>query len=67
MTVKILIETINAHGERNCERRVLYAENGAAIERRIENTIANLKADGYKYVSLRDCFNLELPDIFQRN
>ena len=41
--------------------------NGAAIERRIENTIANLKADGYKYVSLRDCFNLELPDIFQRN
>ena len=48
MTVKILIETINAHGERNCECRVLYAENGAAIERRIENTIANLKADGYK-------------------
>lgn len=42
-------------------------KDGAAIERRIENTIANLKADGYKYVSLRDCFNLELPDIFQRN
>lgn len=24
-------------------------------------------ASATKYVSLRDCFNLELPDIFQRN
>lgn len=65
MTVKIIIETQSAQGEFSTECRVLYAENGAALERRIENTLSNLKADGYKHAVLRDCFNLEYPDMFQ--
>ncbi|MCM1141763.1 MAG: hypothetical protein NC453_24600 [Muribaculum sp.] len=66
MTVKIMIE----YGKKDnwChECRVLYAENGAAIERRIENVLQNLKADGFDHVRLIDCFNLEFPDMFQRN
>lgn len=65
MTVKIIIETKDAQGEFSTECRVLYAENGATLERRIENTLSNLKADGYKHAVLRDCFNLEYPDLFQ--
>ncbi len=65
MTVKIIIDKADAQGCMRTECRVLYAENGAAIERRIESILSNLKADGYKEVILRDCFNLEYPDIFQ--
>lgn len=65
MTVKIIIE-YGKKEEHQHDCRVLNAENGAAIERRIDNVLQNLKADGYEYVRLIDCFNLEYPDIFQR-
>lgn len=67
MTAKIIIETTDAAGIIEHECRVIAAENGHHLEKRIETILSNLKADGYKYVRLRDCFNLELPDIFQRN
>lgn len=46
-------------------QRTAQSLNGAVLERRIENTLSNLKADGYKHAVLRDCFNLEYPDMFQ--
>lgn len=67
MTVKILIEACNPVGTFVTECKVLHAKNGAVLERRIKDTLSNLKADGYKHAILRDCFNLEYPDIFQRN
>lgn len=65
MTVKIIIEKSDAQNIIDTECRVLHVENGAKLEQRIESIISNLKADGYKRVVLRDCFNLEIPDIFQ--
>lgn len=67
MTVKIIIETADAAGEINHECRVLYAENGQQLEKRVGNILSNLRADGYKRAVLRDCFNLEYPDIFQHS
>lgn len=65
MTVKIIIETTDSAGQMNVECRVLYVENGQQLEKRIDSIISNLKADGYKRAVLRDCFNLEYPDLFQ--
>ena len=65
MTVKIFIETTNSTGEMGGECRVIYVENGQQLEKRIDNILSNLKADGYKRAVLRDCFNLEYPDILQ--
>lgn len=67
MTVKIIIETWNPEGAFATECRVLHVENGAVLERRIKDILLNLKTGGYKHAILRDCFNLEYPDIFQRN
>lgn len=44
------------------ECRIFAVENGQSLERRIENTISNLKADGYSEVRVRDCFNISEPD-----
>ena len=65
MTVKISIETTDSAGQMDGECRVLYVENGQQLEKRIDSIISNLKADGYKRAVLRDCFNLEYPDLFQ--
>lgn len=67
MTTKIIIDTEDAQGKRSTECRVLYTENGAQLEKRIDTILANLKADGYKHAVLRDCFNLEYPDMFQHS
>lgn len=48
------------------ECRVLYAANGAELEKRIANIVSNFKAAGYKDARLLDCFNLEYADITQR-
>lgn len=48
------------------ECRVLYAANGAELEKRIANIVSNFKAAGYKDAWLLDCFNLEYADITQR-
>lgn len=67
MTVKIIIEKRQSIGFPFTECRVLFADNGAQLERRIDSILANLKADGYIEVKLIDCFNLEYPDMFQHH
>ncbi len=44
------------------ECRIFAVENGQALERRIENTISNLKADGFSEVHVEDCFTISEPD-----
>ena len=65
MTTKIIIDTEDAQGKRSTECCVLYTENGAQLEKRIDIILSNLKADGYKEVRLLDCFSLDFPQIFQ--
>lgn len=65
MTTKIIIMTEDAQGKEETECRVLYTENGAALEKRIDTILANLKADGYKKARLMDCICLDYPQIFQ--
>lgn len=66
MTTKIIIMTEDAQGKEETDCRVLYTENGAALEKRIDSILSNLKADGYKKVRLLDCICIDYPAMFQR-
>lgn len=41
--------------------RVFAVENGQQLETRIDNTISNLKADGYVEAHVEDCWNISEP------
>lgn len=45
------------------ECRIFAVENGQTLERRIKETISNLKADGYSEVRVHDCFNISEPEL----
>lgn len=38
--------------------KVIAVENGQQLEKRIDNVISNLKADGYDIADVIDCFNI---------
>lgn len=62
MIFKVFFELVESNGMLHSECRVFAVENGERLEQRINSTISNLKADGYKTVMLKDCFNLSEPD-----
>lgn len=41
--------------------KVIAVENGQQLEKRIDNVISNLKADGYDIAEVVDCFNISEP------
>lgn len=41
--------------------KVIAVENGQQLEKRIDNVISNLKADGYDIAEVNDCFNISEP------
>lgn len=41
--------------------KVITVENGQQLEKRIDNVISNLKADGYDIAEVNDCFNISEP------
>lgn len=41
--------------------KVIAVENGQQLEKRIDNVISNLKADGYDVAEVVDCFNISEP------
>lgn len=41
--------------------KVIAVENGQQLEKRIDNVISNLKADGYDIAEVIDCFNISEP------
>lgn len=43
--------------------KVLAVENGPQLESRINNIIANLKADGYDFAEVEDCWSISEPSI----
>lgn len=43
--------------------KVLAVENGPQLESRISSIIANLKADGYEFAEVEDCWNISEPSI----
>ncbi len=43
--------------------KILVVENGPQLEFRINCIIANLKADGYEFVEIEDCWNISGPSI----
>ena len=46
--------------------KVFAVEHGQQLEARIATVINNLKADGYNYVELDDCWNISEPSGFLR-
>lgn len=41
--------------------KVIAVENGQQLEKRIDNVISNLKADGYDVAEVDNCFNISEP------
>lgn len=41
--------------------KVVVVGNEADLEKRIDNVIANLKADGFDEAEVEDCFNISEP------
>ncbi len=62
MTFKVFFSMARKSEFNIRECRIFAVENGQALERRIENTISNLKADGFSEVHVEDCFNISEPD-----
>ncbi len=44
--------------DRNIICKVIAVENGQQLEKRIDNVINNLKADGYDVAEVDNCFNI---------
>lgn len=44
--------------DRNIICKVIAVENGQQLEKRIDNVISNLKADGYDIAEVDNCFNI---------
>lgn len=47
--------------DRNMICKVIAVENGQQLEKRIDNVISNLKADGYDIAEVDNCFNISEP------
>lgn len=64
MIFKVMFAVVNAQGDDH-ECKVFAVDSGEQLERRIESTISNLKADGCRKVRVIDCFNISDPNPLQ--
>lgn len=67
MLFKIIIDRETPQGEFGIECKVLYVECESALETRIQNILTMMNNDGYRRVKMVDCFNLNYPDLLQKN
>ena len=66
MIFKVFFFVMNPKGSPTQPSRIckiLAVENGPQLESRISSIITNLKADGYEFAEVDDCWNISEPSF----